>query len=130
MSKHMLHLRSPLRMDEVAAIVGDRAALEALQRAVDTALATGSGGGFFYSSDGEGYALAIALEDEMDNVHTTYQNEPAPVRSLRERVPMYAVRNYSVALHKAMMLRETGAARPMLQPSAAHAAAHGVHDEP
>lgn len=130
MSKHMLHLRSPVRRDEVAAIVGDRAALEALQRAVDTALATGSGGGFFYSSDGEGYALAIALEEDMDNVHTAYLNEPAPVRSLRERVPMYEVSNYSVALHKALMLRKAGGPWPMLKPSAAHAAAYGAHDEP
>lgn len=118
MSKQALHLRSPGRNDEVAAIVGDRTALEALQRAVDTALATGAGGGFFFSSDGEGYALAVALEDDMETVHTAYAGELAPIRSLRERVPMYAVRNYGVALRKALLLREGVCARPAYEATA------------
>lgn len=119
MSKQMLHLRSPGRSDEVASIVGDRAALEALQRAVDTTLATGAGGGFFFSSDGEGYALAIALEDDMEAVHTAYAGELRPVRSLRERVPMYAVRNYGVALRKALLRRADASPWPTHEHSAA-----------
>lgn len=118
MSKPMLHLRSPGREDEVASIIGDRSALEALQRAVDTALATGAGGGFFFSSDGEGFALAVALENEMENVHTSYSGEVAPVRSLRERVPMYAVRNYGVAMRKAQLLRKETCPCPAHEPTA------------
>lgn len=106
MSKQMLHLRSPGRNDEVASIVGDRTAMEALQRAIDTALATGAGGAFVFSSDGEGYALAVALEGEMEDVETAYANEQTPQRSVRERVPMYAVRNFGVALRKALLMRD------------------------
>lgn len=105
MGPQILHLRSPGRADDVAAIVGNRAALEALQRAVDTALATGAGGAFVFSSDGEGYALAVALEPAMEAVCTAYAHEPAPVRSLRENVPLYAVGNFGVALAKALRLR-------------------------
>lgn len=113
MVQQILHLRSPGRADEVAAIVGNRAALEALQRAVDTALATGAGGAFVYSSDGEGYALAVALEPAMEQVHTAYAHEPEPVRSLRERVPLYAVGNFGVALAKALRLRAPSGPRPL-----------------
>lgn len=104
MSKDMLHIRNPGRWDNVAAIIGDRRALEALQRAVDTALATGSGGAFLFSSDGEGYALAVAMEDNMEVVETAYAGELKPARSLRERVPMYAVQNFGVALRKAVLM--------------------------
>lgn len=104
MSKDMLHIRNPGRRDNVAAIIGDRRALEALQRAVDTALATGAGGAFLFSSDGEGYALAVAMEENMEVVQTAYANEAMPERSLRELVPMYAVQNFDVALRKALLL--------------------------
>jgi hypothetical protein len=105
MSEQMLHLRAPGRWDGVATIVGDREALEALRRAVDAALATGSGGTALYSSDGEGYALAVALENEMCNVQTAYAGETAPVRALREVVPLYAVRHFTAALNKALLMR-------------------------
>lgn len=106
MSEQMLHLRSPGRWEDIAGIVGDRAALLALRQAVDMALDTGAGGAFLFSSDGEGYALAVALEEHMWDVETAYADEVAPVRSLREVVPMHAVANFRPALHKAMRLRE------------------------
>jgi hypothetical protein len=105
-SEQMLHLRSPDRWGNVAAIVGDRTALEALRRAVEAALRTGSGGAFLFSSDGEGYDLAVALEENMWNVQTAYANETAPVRSLREVIPIHAVLNFRPALCKAMRSRE------------------------
>lgn len=105
-SEHMLHLRSPGRWDDTAAIVGDRLALLALRRAVDMALSTGGGGAFLFSSDGEGYALAVALEENMWNVQTAYADEVAPVRSLREVVPLYAVANFAAALRVAIHERD------------------------
>lgn len=98
MSAHILHLLGPARWDSVAAIVGDRPALEGLREALNTALDTGAGGTFVYSSDGEGYALAVALEEDMQAVHTAYIKEAAPVRSLREAVPMRAVSNFKAAI--------------------------------
>lgn len=106
MRERMLHLRAPGRWDGVATIVGNREALETLRRAVDAALVTGSGGAALYTSDGEGYALAVALEDKMWEVQTAYAGETAPMRSLREVVPMYAVKNFSAALSKAMQMRD------------------------
>jgi hypothetical protein len=120
MSKQMLHIRNPGRLDNVAAIIGDRRALEALQRAVDTALATGAGGAFLFSSDGEGYALAVAMEDNMEVVQTAYAGETMPDRSLRERVPMYAARNFGVALRKALLQSGESHSRPSHKPSAAN----------
>jgi hypothetical protein len=98
MSAHILHLLSPARWDTVGAIIGDRPALEGLREALNSALETGAGGTFVYSSDGEGFALAVALESEMHTVHTAYAREFAPVRSMRENVPMRAVRNFRPAV--------------------------------
>lgn len=100
----MLHLRAPDRWDGVASIIGDRDALETLRRAVDAALATGAGGTTLFNSDGESYALAVALEDRMWNVQTAYAGEATPVRSLREVVPMHAVENFPAALCKALII--------------------------
>jgi len=105
MNVKMLHLRSPGRWDGVACIVGDHSALESLQRAINTALATGAGGAEFYSSDGEGFVLAVAMEDSMCNVQTAYECESSPQRSLREITPMWAVKNFAPALRKAHALR-------------------------
>lgn len=102
MSAHILHLLSPARWDSVGAIIGDRPALEGLREALNSALETGAGGTFVYSSDGEGYALAVALENDMHAVHTAYAREAAPVRSMRETIPMRAVRNFKAAISLAI----------------------------
>jgi hypothetical protein len=102
MSEHTLHLMSPTRHDNIAAIVGDRLALEELRKAVDMALGSGSGGAFLFGSDGEGFSLAVVLEKDMHSVYTSYAQELCPSRSLRELVPLRAVRNFSCALEKAL----------------------------
>lgn len=105
MSQHMLHILSPARWDTVAAIVGDRSALESLHQALTNALATGAGGAYLYSSDGEGYALAVAMEEDMYAVHTAYSGESKPRRSVRERVPMRGVANFQAAVNEAIVQR-------------------------
>lgn len=114
MSEHTLHLHlmSPARFDNVAAIIGDRLALLDLRTAVDMALASGAGGTFVFSSDGEGYSLAVALESNMNLVQTSYACEPCPVRSLREVVPLRAVKNFSTALNIAMQQEMEATAPP------------------
>ncbi|WP_150119033.1 hypothetical protein [Massilia sp. NR 4-1] len=102
MSAHILHLLSPARWDSVGAIIGDRTALEGLREALNSALDSGAGGTFVYSSDGEGYALAVALENDMHAVHTTYAGEVHTVRSLRETIPMRAVSNFKIAMSLAI----------------------------
>ncbi|MDD5706556.1 MAG: hypothetical protein PHR35_11570 [Kiritimatiellae bacterium] len=102
MSERTLHLMSPARFDNIAAIVGDRQGLEELRHAVDMALSCGSGGVFVFASDGEGYALAVALETDMQSVHTSYAGEAYPLRSLREITPLRAVKNFRPALLKAL----------------------------
>lgn len=104
MNDPTLHLMAQARVDNIAAIVGDRAGLEELQRAVNMALMTGSGGAFVFASDGEGYAIAVVLESQMQFVFTSYAGEAAPVRSLRELVPLQAVLNFQAALGKAQAL--------------------------
>lgn len=116
MSQQMLHLQSPGRWDNFAAIVGDRTALEALRSAVEAALSTGAGVAFLFSSDGEGYALAVAMEENMWDVQTAYAKKLAPSRSLREVVPMYVVENFESALHQAMRMREQFASDPAQTP--------------
>jgi hypothetical protein len=105
MSAHILHLLSPARWDSIGAIIGDRPALEGLRDALNSALETGAGGTFVYSSDGEGYALAVALENDMHAVHTAYAREVAPVRSIRESIPMRAVPNFKAAISLAIEQR-------------------------
>ena len=105
MSAHLLHLLSPTRWDSVGAIIGDRPALEGLRDALISALDTGAGGTFVFSSDGEGYALAVALENDMHVVHTAYAREIGPVRSMRETVPMRAVQNFNAAISLAVERR-------------------------
>ncbi|MBY0240636.1 MAG: hypothetical protein K2X55_15100 [Burkholderiaceae bacterium] len=106
MSAHILHLLSPTRWDSVGAIIGDRPALEGLRDALNSALETGAGGTFVYCSDGEGYALAVALENDMQAVHTAYAKETAPVRWVRETIPMRAVRNFKAAISQAIEHRQ------------------------
>lgn len=108
MSELMLHIQSPGRWDGVAGIVGDRDALQALREAPDDALATGSGGAFAYSSDGEGYALAVALQPTMYQVHTAYAGELSPERSLREMLPLRGVANFLPGYCKALEKRDRG----------------------
>lgn len=107
MSERTLHLMSPARFDNVAAIVGDRIALQGLHHALAMALCSGSGGAYVFSSDGEGYSIAVALEPDMQFVHTSYSLEPEPLRSLRETVPLRAVKNFCPALGKALQDRQT-----------------------
>lgn len=107
MSERTLHIMSPERFDNVAAIVGDRTALRALHHALTMALCSGSGGAYVFSSDGEGFSIAVALEPDMECVHTSYAFEPDPLRSLRELVPLRAVKNFRPALGKALQDRQT-----------------------
>ena len=106
MSELMLHIHSPSRWDGIAGIVGDSMALEALRDALVEAIATGSGGAYFYSSDGEGYALAIALQADMYPVHTAYAGELAPERSIRETLPLRQADHFYAGYSKALDQRE------------------------
>ncbi len=101
MSNRMLHMLSPSRRDDVAAIVGDTEALMKLRKAIDEALLTGTGGTFLFQSDGEGYSCAIVRVEDMYPVHTTYVGEVNPVRSERETVSLRGVPNFLQALCKA-----------------------------
>lgn len=102
MSELMLHILGPSRDDDVAALVGDLAALYALRDAVDEAIHSGSGGAFLAQSDGEGYALAVVRASDMTHVCTNYTNEIRPVRSERELVPLRAVHHMMEAVRKAV----------------------------
>ena len=106
MSERMLHFMGPSRWDEVGAIVGDRVALLELRAAVDTALRTGAGGTYSFQSDGEPYALVVALEQDMHPVHTAYAAEKPRGRSLRETVPMRTVANFNDGYRKALEFRD------------------------
>lgn len=106
MSERMLHFMGPSRFDEIGAIVGDRVALLELRAAVDDAIATGAGGTIKFQSDGEPYALIVAMERDMSPVHTAYAAERTRVRSLRERVPLRAVRQFNEGYRKALEFRE------------------------
>lgn len=103
MSNRMLHMLSPSRYDDVAAIVGDTEALLKLRTALDEAIITGSGGTFLFQSDGEGYSVAIVRVEDMYPVHTTYAGEINPVRSGRETVSLRGVPNFLQALRKAAL---------------------------
>ncbi|PIL38874.1 hypothetical protein CR103_15710 [Massilia psychrophila] len=100
----MLHMISPGRYDDVAAIVGDVEALLKLRNALDDAILTGTGGTFLFQSDGEGYSFAIVRVEDMYPVHTTYAGEINPVRSGRETVSLRGVPNFLQALCKAALL--------------------------
>lgn len=100
-SHNMLHILGPTRWDAVAAIVGDRAALERLRTALNDALETGSGGAVVAASDGEEFLLAVALQTDMQAVHTTYADESAPLRSVREQIPLRQTTHFSDACLKA-----------------------------
>lgn len=106
MSERMLHFMGPSRWDEIGVIVGDRVALLDLRTALDDALATGSGGTFSCQSDGEPYALIVALEWYMTPVHTSYAAERTRCRSSRETVPMRAVRNFNEGYRKALAFQD------------------------
>ncbi|MGV7209298.1 hypothetical protein ACLB1G_15735 [Oxalobacteraceae bacterium A2-2] len=106
MSERMLHLMSASRWDEVGAIVGDRVALLELRAAIDEALRTGAGGTFSFHSDGEPYALVVALERDMTPVHTAYAAEKPHTRSHREKIPMRAVSQFNEGYRKALVVRD------------------------
>ena len=105
MSERMLHFMGPSRWDEVGAIVGDRVALLELRAAIEAALKTGAGGTYSFQSDGEPYALVVALEREMRAVHTAYAAEKVRCRSLRETVPMRTVAYFNEGYRKALEFR-------------------------
>lgn len=102
MSELMLHILGPSRSEDLAALVGDLAALYALRDAVDDAIHSGTGGAFLMQSDGEGYALAVVRASDMTHVCTNYTNEITPVRSERELVPLRAVHQMRKAICKAV----------------------------
>lgn len=106
MSERMLHFMGPSRWDEVGAIVGDRVALLELRAALDEAIATGAGGTFSFQSDGEPYALIVAMERDMAPVHMAYAAEKTRCRSLRETVPMRAVARFNEGYRKALEFRD------------------------
>lgn len=101
MSDQILNIMGATRWSNCSAIVGDQAALLSLRDALDEALLTGSGGVLQNTSDGEHHAVAVILEDDMDPVYTTYADEPRPVRSGRETVPIHQLENYRAAMEKA-----------------------------
>lgn len=107
MSDYMLHIMSPTRDDNIAAIVGDRKALSNLRDSINDALATGSGGSFLYQSDGEPYALSVALVADMSQVFTAYATENLPLRSARETRPIRHLPNFMDGYHKAKLVRES-----------------------
>ena len=59
----LLHVYAQPVWHEDAFIVGNRAALEDLRRAINTALSTGSGTASAFVSDGEGYDCNIQVDD-------------------------------------------------------------------
>jgi hypothetical protein len=101
MSDQMLNIVGATRWNNCSAIIGDYAALQSLRDALDDALQTGSGGALQSTSDGEYHAVAVILEDDMNPVYTTYADEPSPVRSGRETVPIHHLENYRAAMEKA-----------------------------
>ena len=101
MSEKMLHVLAPSRHDNVAAIVGDSAALVKLRNAIDDALKSNAGGTFLYQSDGAGYSLAVVRVDDMHPVCTTYAGETAPERSKQETVGLRSLPNFLNAYRKA-----------------------------
>ncbi len=101
MSENMLHISGATRATNCSAIVADRAALIALRDAVVDALASGSGGAFLNSSDGEHHAVAVVLTGDMYPVFTTYSGETNPARSRRETIPINKLLHYRSAIAKA-----------------------------
>lgn len=104
-SHNMLHILGPTRWDAIAAIVGDRSALERLRFALNDALESGSGGAVVAASDGEAFLLAIALQTDMQAVQTTYADEFAPLRSMREQIPLRQTTHFSNACLKAARMQ-------------------------
>lgn len=100
MSQNILHMVAATRIGNASAIVGDRAALDSLRRALDDALKTGSGGTSLFSSDGEPHNIAVIFADDMYPVYTTYAFEAAPERSGRETMPINQLSNFSKAVEK------------------------------
>ena len=123
MSQYMLHIVAPSHRDDIAAIVGDLAALQALRDAVDDAIESGTGGASLTQSDGECYVLPVVRVADMAHVCTYYAFEYAPIRSERETVPVRAVRGMMEAIGKALELRWTHEESDM------HATAKRLHDE-
>ncbi|MBV6322512.1 hypothetical protein [Duganella violaceipulchra] len=105
MNAYFLHLASPGSDGAAAVIAGDNDALLRLRAAIDTALSGGAGAAQFYSSDGESYGMVLMREPDMGNACTTYRNEEAPQRSLRETHQLDQLENFALALR---LLRHSG----------------------
>lgn len=105
MNAYFLHMTSPGRDGDAAVIAGDDQALLRLRAAIDVALAGGAGAARFYSSDGESYGMVLVREQDMGNACTTYRNEAAPQRSLRETRQLDQLEYFTQAL---CMLRHLG----------------------
>lgn len=108
MSERMLHIIAPSHYDDVAALIGDLAALLALRNAVDDAISSGTGGAFMAQSDGECYVLPVVRVENMTHVHTSYAAYGATVRSERETVPLRAVNGMMEAIRKSLELSWIG----------------------
>lgn len=74
-----LHIYGQYTWHGEAVIVGDVAGLTVLKRAVDEALAAGSGGASAFVTDGEGYDVIVARTDEagMEALAHPYTDEAA-----------------------------------------------------
>lgn len=107
MSDYILHIIAPSHYDDVAALIGDLAALQSLREAVDDAIASGTGGAFLTQSDGEYYVLPVVRVPDMTHVYTAYATQPATVRSEREAVPLRAVHGMMDAIRKSIELGQT-----------------------
>jgi len=88
MSNYVLHLLSPGRTGQPATIAGDHEALSRLMRQLERVVSTGAATAQYYASDGEPFALTVLVHADMSAVYTSYRDEPNPLRSLRERLPL------------------------------------------
>lgn len=101
MSQQILHISAPNHWNSMAAIVGDRTALQALGSAVENALLSGSGGTYAIEPDGDGYLITVALEEDMPALRAHVSDlSPTPPASVQP--PIRAVRNLPAALTKAL----------------------------
>jgi hypothetical protein len=88
--ERLLHVYGPGCWHDESFLVGNRAALEDLQRVVAEALETGSGLSLASVSDGEGFALVVILEEDRERFREAelpYGSElSADKRLLEERL--------------------------------------------
>lgn len=62
----MLHIYAQATWHDQAIIVGSKAALEALGKAIAKALEVGKSSAQSHTADGEGYAVMVAVHEEQD----------------------------------------------------------------